>query len=293
MSGLRLYLFLFYLIFLMGTFAFGQASSSYPDQYSVYFQNMALISPAFIPDEGKADFVAGYKTRTGAFKKVATYSFSGAILKRRSNNSVHAARVFVLNEKQGPYISSPSGYLNYAYQLPVFDNINVSTGFAFGFSGVYFSAPSASGTASALIPDGSLGLSLNGENLEFGFSAMQVFNSKSTPISSLIILTRYFNSYIKLKKDLNPFWRVNLYGLWRTFPDVSDDINGGLTLEFKEHFGFGAILRYEKGVSFLLTLSPLQEDEGLDISFAYNSTLLSPMSTLHNSLEFILAFKMY
>jgi len=269
---------------------FAQKVSYYPDQYSLFFYNLPLVNPSYVEKSGKAAFNASYKARTGPFKKIATYAFTGDLIFRKANESAHAGRVLVLSQKEGPYISRPSAYLNYAYLVPVSKETAIFAGVAVGFSGIYFSAPSASGAGSSILPDGSIGIGFRSRGFSAGLSSMQIFNSEAQPIQTAIVLKTYYNTFVSYEHDLDAYWKFYSYGLWRALPAARDDLNLALLLKFQETIGFGGVLRPGKGIAFFASLYPLEKKNTFSISAAYNSSFLSTLPSWHNSIEFTMHY---
>ena len=83
---------------------------------------MSSADPTYVPREGRADFAANYKFRTGAFKDISTFNFSAARVIRHENGSTQTVRVLLNNEQEGPYINTPKLLLNYVYSLRIAEN---------------------------------------------------------------------------------------------------------------------------------------------------------------------------
>src|SRR5689334_21670280 len=132
-------------LILVGSFflgrAFGQPNFYYPNYFTAYYQNMAQINPGYSPETGKAEFSAGYKAMTGAFRKISSYYFTASRTFRTEKDKAHTLRLQFYNEKEGSYISSPRVYANYAYSMPLSDNVPLYSGLAIGAIGAYYSAP--------------------------------------------------------------------------------------------------------------------------------------------------------
>lgn len=268
----------------------GQQNDTYPDLYSAYFNNLALVNPAFVPEEGRVELLATYKNRTGPFRKIATYSFTGGRFFRKENESVHAARIIFWNEREGPYIQKPRAYANYAYQLPLSEKISLSAGLAVGFAQVAFSAPSATGTGSAILPDGALGLMLKGKKLSVGVSSLQVFDSGAEAIQATVRLRRHYNLFLSAEKNLSPALAIKGYVLGRYLPSANHNADVALEFAIKEAFSFGCSAKYRQGLAFFASFNINTGKDRLLLNFAYNSPLLSKNNTLLNSMEVTLGY---
>jgi hypothetical protein len=268
--------------------AFAQSANYFPDFLSAYFYNMASVNPGYIPTEGKADFAAGYKFRTGAFKDISTLSFSAAKYFRNESGSAHAARISGGNEQEGPYINSPKAYLNYAYSLPLAEHTHLFAGLAFGTAGIYFSAPSA--TTSLLLPDGSIGLGLHHRGISLGASSYQIFNNQVSPLLATIRFARYYQLYLNAEKELGIDWKLRSYFLWRILPKTRNEASLALSLTYLDVLVFGTAFKNDVGLSFFGSCYIDTEKDRLLLSFAYNSAFISTYPGLQNSMEISLGF---
>lgn len=272
-----------------GNLVLAQSNAYYPDFLSVYFYNMATVNPGYIPSEGRADFAGGYKFRTGAFKDISSFSFSGAKIFRKDLGPAQALRAILYNEQQGPYINMPRGYLNYAISLPITEDTRIFSGACLGMAGIYFSAPSA--TTSILLPDGAVGLGLAHRNTSAGVSAFQVFNQEVTPLLATLRLARYYQFYVNSEKELGLDWKLKGYVLWRLLPGVPDEVSLGGALVYREGISVGAVYRYPFGTSFFGTFEVDSGKDKLWLSFCLNTAAFSPSLRLQNSMELSLAFQ--
>ncbi|MBC7389220.1 MAG: type IX secretion system membrane protein PorP/SprF, partial [Opitutaceae bacterium] len=210
---------------------------------------MSTVNPGYVPSDGIADFNAGYKFRTGAFKEISTFSFSGSRILKTPNSNSHVIRLMLNNEQQGPYINTPRAYGNYAYELKTGENSSLYAGAAIGVAGVYYSASSA--TASVLLPDGSLGIGAKFGALSLGISSFQIFNSKASPIVAQFRLGRYYQSNFTIEKELGQNFNLKGHALYRLFPEIKDELNLGASLLYSETLLVGPMYRNLYGLGFI------------------------------------------
>lgn len=265
--------------------AFGQSTNLYPETFAGFFNHQALLNPAFQKDTGKMAFTASIKARTGAFKGIATYY---AALERNfmnEKNSGHTVRIIFYDEKEGPYIGKPRGYLNYAYRLVVANQTFVGAGAALGFTQVAFSAPSVSAAGTATMPDGSIGLYMKHKRKKIGVSWMQLFNNQSSPANVAVKLHRYYNFYGEIEKELNYAWNVKTALLFRLLPEYRDNLDLALLFSYKKTFLFGTSARYRYGMSFFVSFNVPAGNDLLSFNFVYNTPFFSNITNLNNSFE--------
>ncbi|MBC7389618.1 MAG: type IX secretion system membrane protein PorP/SprF [Opitutaceae bacterium] len=265
-----------------------QNSFYYPNSFNAYFLNFSQITPSFIPNEGKMELTSGYKSLTGAFRKISSYHFTAARIFKRNDNA-HLFRVQFYNEKEGTYISNPRAYANYGYQLSLNDNFKLISGISLGFAGLYYSAPNTT-QSSFNVPDGALGLSIKSAWMEIGASAFQIFNSSFKPLSSTITLERYYNLYANAKKEWPSDWILKCYGLYRILPYTEPDIILSGTIGYTKNIEAGISVRYNSGISLFGVFSPAIGEDRLKLLINYNSPLFGLVPKYQSNIEIGLAY---
>lgn len=267
----------------------GQSGILYPDVFSTYFYNMALVNPSYVPEEGNVDLMAVHKFRRGLLSDVSTFAATGQRAWRTEKKPTRVARLIFINEREGPYISSPKFYGNYAMQLPLSSEASLMAGVSLGFSGVNFSAPSGAG--SLMLLDGGVGLGLKYKKINIGASSMQAFNSEGTVISSIIRLQRFYNINASGETSISPSLDLKGYFLWRSLTALPDQYILATSLFYRRFFEGGALYAWNKGASFFgaLTLNP--EENALFMSVTYNSGFLSSNPVWAGSLELGLQYR--
>ncbi len=271
----------------MGVFA--QSNFYYPNYFTAYYQNMSQITPAHVSEEGKAEFTSGYKSLTGAFRKISSYYFTGARAFRKKNDRVHVTRIQFYNEHEGSYISSPRAYANYAYQIPLGDNLKLFSGLALGLAGLYYSAPTTT-QSSFMLPDGSIGLGLKSNWFEIGGSAFQILNETFQPVANMVTMKRYYHVYTSVQKEWPSDWKLKGYALVRTMPEMAQEYFGAVSISYSHHFIFGASMKYGAGVSMFALFGLESNEDRLQLLLNYNSPLFSLIPAYQSNLEIGLAY---
>lgn len=268
-----------------------QNSFYYPNSFNAYFLNFSQITPAYFPEEGKVELTSGYKSLTGAFRKISSYNFTAARIFKKNENS-HLARLQFYNEKEGSYISSPRAYANYGYQVSLNENLKIVSGVSLGFAGLYYSAPNTT-QSSFNVPDGSLGVSLKSDWIEIGASAFQIFNSSFKPLKSTVTLERYYNLHASLKKEWSSDWFVKAYGLYRILPSAEPDIIITGSIGYTRNIEAGMSVKYGNGISLFGVFSPEIGEDRLKILINYNSPLFSLVPKYQSNIEIGLAYLVF
>jgi hypothetical protein len=258
----------------------------------MFFNNPSLVNAAYVAEEGKISLNSGFRFRTGIFKKIATYSFSGDLAIRRPNRSVHVVRAIFFNEKDGPYIEKPRGYFNYVYQLPLSEETSIAAGIILGGAGIYFSAPSATAEGSVVLPDGAAGLDLKHKSIHLGISTFQIFNSRSSPVSAPIRFGRYYTMTLAAEKDISPTTTIKLNALYRLLPAAANELISAISFSFSDILMIGTSVNNLQGASFFITVKADREKERVVLSFAYDTPLIFSKASWANSIEITAAFVM-
>lgn len=261
------------------------ANILYPDLYTLYEPNLYLINAAYVPHDTHTDLSAFYKFQTGAFKEVATLTCSAAKLFDANNEGIHSIRLNVLNEKQGPYISSPRANVNYAYELPLGSKTRLGAGLATGFAGMSYTGVSTTGSVNSYLPDASAGLIFKYRELHLGIAGLQLFNAKTKPFTSQIELPRYYHFHLEHQLQLAENVKWKYYALYRALPEIKNELLVGMQVLFSEAFGVGAIVRSNAGLSIYAELALDSEKDRLKILVNYNSSFFELVPKFQDSME--------
>jgi type IX secretion system PorP/SprF family membrane protein len=268
-----------------------QSFTTYPDILSFTLYNEALLNPGYISEEGRSDLFFGQKFQTGALKDVSSSFFSADRTFRKESGGAQALRLMFFNEKQGPYISKPRGYLNYAYQIPLKENLQLFAGAIMGIAGAYYSVPGSSGNQATTLPDGGIGLGIKSDRFSVGAAALQMFNSAAQPYTATLVLGRYYHMHARYELPLGLDWKVKSQVLWRHLPATEDQVYVLASLAYVDRVQWGGIWRVEKGISFFFALEPRYHEDRLLLTFTYNSALTGNTPAWQNSMEFNVGYR--
>lgn len=257
----------------------------YPDFYTSYQQNMAFANVAFVPEELRGDFEASYRFQTGPFKQISTALFSGAKIIEAENGASHVLRALFLNENQGPYFSSPRGYANYAYRLPINDELFMSAGLAAGMVEKYYAGTAAAGNTSVFLPDASAGLLVAWRRWQMGIASFQLLNLSAQSLSSQVQYKRFFHLHVQREWDLGIDWVIKVQSLWRVLPLYEDEWVGGVSFSYLKTFGLGLLTRSNYEASLFVELVLDSDNDRLKLFFNYNNPFLSPHPYTKSSIE--------
>ncbi len=263
----------------------GQNNLLYPEMFAGFFNHQPLINPSFQQDTGRIAVAASLKSRMGVFKSIATYyaSLDRNFITRK--NTGHTLRVLFYNEKEGPYIEKPRGYIGYAYRLHLSRQTVFAAGVSAGFAQIAFTAPSATATGTTTLPDASIGVFLKRKQLKAGVSSMQFFNNSSTASNFSVQLGRYYNFFAAAEKELGYRWKLNAYLFYSLLPAYKDHGDLALLVSYKNIFSFGTSARYRQGMSFFAGLNINTGGSIVVVNFAYSTPFLAGSTSLNNSFE--------
>lgn len=256
----------------------------YPDIYSSYAINKVVLTPSYIPTVGKYGMSGVYKFKPGE-SNIALYDMSAVLVSNLENSNKQVFRISFYNEKEGPYITSPRGYGNYAYQVAISQNTMLSAGVALGFVSKQFSAPSATGIGNAFMPDANAGLSLQWKQFHSSIAMYQLFQSEGKAIDAKLKLNSYYQFYVNQVVVLNELWQLKPQVLLRVLPQVTNQWLGGISLGYKKQLEVASIYTQRRGVAFQAIVKIDNTYLPISISVLYNSGLLSQTPVWLNSME--------
>ncbi len=282
---------LFNIFFFLYLTVSAQVTYVFPENYTTYFNNTAIVNPGFVQEDSKAEFFSMYRQRTGAFQKIASYSLTCSRVFRKENNAAHLARVVFSNDKEGPYINKPRAYFNYAYAIPLAEETSLSAGLAAGFTQVYFSAPSATASGNSTMPDGAIGITFRRKNFFSGLSSQQAFNAESNPLKANVKLRRYYNFLLSQEKDLSPSLKLRGNFMYQLVPSNSDLLNFVLEGSYNDILRLGGAYKSREGLALIGSVEANLGDDKIFICFAYNTGVLSKLKYGFNSIEINFGYK--
>ncbi len=282
---------LFNIFFFLYLTVSAQVTYVFPENYTTYFNNTAIVNPGFVQEDSKAEFFSMYRQRTGAFQKIASYSLTCSRVFRKENNAAHLARVVFSNDKEGPYINKPRAYFNYAYAIPLAEETSLSAGLAAGFTQVYFSAPSATASGNSTMPDGAIGITFRRKSFFSGLSSQQAFNAESNPLKANVKLRRYYNFLLSQEKDLSPSLKLRGNFMYQLVPSNSDLLNFVLEGSYNDILRLGGAYKSREGLALIGSVEANLGDDKIFICFAYNTGVLSKLKYGFNSIEINFGYK--
>lgn len=261
----------------------------YPDIYSSFAINKAVLSPSYIPEEGNYGLSGVYKFKTGQ-ANWALYDVNASLVSDLANNNKQLFRISFFNEKEGPYISSPRAYINYAYRISISKESSISAGVAFGFLSKQFSAPSSTGAGNVMLPDGNTGLTFQYQSFQTSVAMYQLFGSEGKAIKATLRLNSYYQFYAEQIVILNEHWDLRPHMLLRILPEVTNQWIGGASLVYKKQLEVTTIYTQRRGVAFQAMLKIDNDYLPVTISVLYNSALFSQTPVWLNSTELGLSY---
>ncbi|WP_028981105.1 type IX secretion system membrane protein PorP/SprF [Sporocytophaga myxococcoides] len=261
-----------------------QIAPLYPDIPATYSFNMPLVTPAYIPLEGKYILGSIYKFKLKE-SNLAIFDMNAAIVFDGKGQNKQLVRLNFSNEKEGPYISTSRASANYAYKLALTHDLNMSAGLSLGFVNRIYMTPSSSNQGSFFLPDGNIGLTINYKELEIGSALMQFPNSKETPLQSTQQAKRFYHMYGMYKHDISPYWSLKEYMLVRVLPEITTQLIGGFNIIYQDMYEAGFVYYQRRGITFQLVYGLPGEKYPLALSMAYNSSLLTQSPLWVDSFE--------
>ena len=252
-----------------------QSNPSYPDFfYSTYPFMLNYDNPAYIVDDNRYNVYAQYKQRLGQFRKVVSYSAQGERIWRPEDKNISSLKVIINNENEGPYISRPRFTGGYATEIKIKNDWKAALGIMLGATAINFSAPNQGATGNSYLPDGKIGMVFKKNQMVMGISALQFLNTRSKVVGSSIVLQRYYNAFMKYKKELSLDWTLETLALadlrGRTItPQLS------ALVEYRNTIAFGASNRFGYAFSAIGKLHMFGDELPMDLIFMYNTPLFT------------------
>jgi hypothetical protein len=256
----------------------------YPDIPATYSFNMPLVTPSYIPVEGKYILSGIYKFKPKE-SNLAIFNMNATIVFYGKSRNKQLVRLNFSNEKEGPYISTSRAYANYAYKLALTHNLNMSAGISLGFVNKLYMTPSSTDQGSFFLPDANIGLTIKYKELETGGSVMQFLSSADTPLQSQQQLKRFYHIYGMYKHDVSAYWTLREYMLVKILPEVTTQFIGGFSTIFRDLYEAGFVYYQRRGMTFQLVYGLTSEKYPLAFSMAYNSSLFSQSPIWVDSFE--------
>lgn len=270
--------------FLNSPSSYGQENVYYPNFFSSYKLHPVYVSPAYIPLEGRAEFSSGYKSLVGAFNQVSNYYFSAAKVWQGKTGNANVARLIFANEKDGPYISSPRAYANYAYRAKLADKTYLQAGLSIGFMSMDFSAPSST-LPQIFVPDANMALEFQWRGLQLGVASFQVLNSSSSTTVSRIVFQRYYQGMGQYSHTFISGWKLTAHALYRILPSQYNQGIYGFSVDYRKTLTLGALYSSNGMLSGQVGIHIKIQDDVVSILMAYNSTIINKLPRWQDNIE--------
>jgi type IX secretion system PorP/SprF family membrane protein len=196
----------------------------------------------------------------------------------QSEGGVHGLGGYFLSDQTGP-TGFNSGYLSYAYHLPLANSLKLSIGATAGLSQFYLNtsklgdlndAAIGAGTAQKLNPDLALGAMLHNDRFFLGYSAVQLFRNRLNLFVTDQQVGRLsvhhfanFGAKFKLSEDVSVVPSV----LAKYTPEAPLSIDVNARVNFQELLWVGASFRNEDSFSALLGINFTQN---LFLGYSYD-----------------------
>lgn len=273
------------IFFFLSTFFLvkGQHHSLYPQLNSTFQQQKVWVNPAYVSEVG--DYSLNFQThfRTVNRGQAGLYFFDGGNWIRK-DSVAHGFRLLVANEKEGPYISRPRAYVNYALLRPLTRHWSLYSGVSFGFFSTFISAATTTLNNNFMLPDGNIGFGIKNKRLDGGFSIMQAFDNEIAEVRHLK-LRRYYHYHFSYQQPVNNNVVVELSGFYRHFLDLDNQLTTSLEVEYKNQLSMGTLYHTLNGVSFLFNYSDEMYQTRYSLFLTYNSGITAASRKLSQSME--------
>lgn len=261
----------------------GQQYSLYPQLNSTFQQQKVWINPAFVSEAGNYNLNFQKHFRTVNRGQAGLYFFDAGTWIRK-DSMAHGFRVLVVNEKEGPYISRPRAYFNYAFSRQLTYHWALYSGASFGFFSTFISAATATSNSNFMLPDGNIGFGIKNKRLDVGFSIMQAFDNEIAELSN-VKLSRYYHYHWSYKQPIASDFIVELSGFYRQFLDLKNQLTTSLEVNYKSQLGMGSLYHTLTGVSFYFNYSGEVNQTNYSLFLTYNSGLTAASRKLSQSME--------
>ncbi len=253
---------------------------------------MEMSHVSWMPDTGSVLLKAVNKSRTGPLNKIGLTFVSAALILENNNQSQHIIRFIGISEKEGPYISRPRAYLNYAYQLPLSRSVKLSAGFSLGVVQNNFQNANTNSNYQQIMPDAQLSLGLLCRSWKFYASSLQLLNNTNgVEQNGTTKLQRYYAFTILKSTEVSPFFSLETDLFFRLKKEQNNDALLKTGFLYSEKVGTGVIWSYNQGTSFYVEVKELFEAFPISINYLYRSNLLSNIPKEYNHSEIGLSYR--
>ncbi len=291
-STIKKYLFSLFL-FSQAGYLFSQTTLQYPISFSQFFNQYSIINPAATAADAKFTFRSGEQVHSGYFSRVRSFYASGEYsFKKDLKLARNALGLSFMNNVEGSILSFNRTYLQYAYYLPLSEQLTVSAGAALGFVNFHADQTSTSGSVSSFAPDASIGLMLSSKQHRFGISSGQIFNKSILVVTEQIPISRFYRFYYTDRFFISPvvsFLPAVLYTLRKEGGNI--DLNASFLI--RDLVAAGISYRYRLGTSYFFGFKDFNFMKGkTNLMFSYNAPWPSGVLGNVQSFEITLSYSL-
>ena len=193
-----------------------------PIQWSQYGQQIPQINPAYTAKDARFALGVGNMSHLGPWSNNGNYY--GQLETQlggngKSDKQFHALGSYLTGDKEGAFLSRTRGYLTYAYNLELREELRLAAGLSFGFANILVSSNAFNAGGVANAPDANLGVCLYNKGFHLGISSNQLLNSQLKPIGEVTVLQRHWNIIGSKTFVLSPNFKLEPFVLARVVPN--------------------------------------------------------------------------
>jgi hypothetical protein len=243
-----------------------------------------LEYPAQFSNPQKLNFSLGNRSLLGPFNNIQSYYVAGQY---NSDSLRHGLGLMVNTEKEGDLIRNNRVHGQYSYTITLNEYWKWKLGASLGFYNLVLEGTSSTGSLSAWTLRNAVATAFQYKKHQFA----TVFQDIGSPkVYNGVQYKFYSQSMLEMTIFNNPFRDLKAYYFNRiNFEDVQHDVGWKLTLG--RYFGFGHLIRFRKGNSFMINGEiPFSEDYQTNLQFIYNSPVFSKLTQDFQSIEIRLQF---
>lgn len=282
-----------FFILLSNTVIYGQINSFYPDVVRSYKNQEAWINPSSSVDTSRYHVNMVANTTSGSRGNVGLYQLYAGFALKTSEKQSQTMRIFISNEREGPYISKPRAYLSYTLRMRISQKSYLSSGISYGFSSATINASLVTNSNNYFTQDATLGITFSRKYWGLGGSILHALNNRiSTSIENARLKRHYhLNGYYNIQIDYSK--HLEIAGFYRVFSDLQNQFLGSLVFYPRDEFGFGTGYYSRRGISFYTYFQHIIHPSNYQLFFTYNSGWMSEVPVISRSFELGLCMLFY
>lgn len=221
-------------LFLVTPWSYGQYVSEYPEIFQLQSHMIPNQDP-FLIRENKIVLAANYLNYIGTFSEVRQIAAQLGFNIKNKNRIGLSFQSY----KEGSFISKNRVYGHYTSVVRLTRELNLSVGASFGLVNQSYLANSATEAVSKNSPDLSIGIGLEAKKTFFLFTSKQVLNHSFKPLSTDLVLKRYYQYYFTHLFPLNPYWNLAFLSYGDYYQDKKTDLYTILRANYEQKFAIG------------------------------------------------------